>query len=322
LDSGKKQPLTQVKSEGMKKVLIIVFMLVGVSGYSQQDPLFTQYMFNKLFLNPAYAGSREILTIDILDRAQWIGIDDAPQTFTFSAHTSIRNKKVGIGAFGYRDAIGPSVNLGFMAAYSYTIQFNYNFFSFGLQGGIKYFGFDWDKIRMKHPEDYYFMPGDVQRLIHDFNLGFYYQTRRYFTGLSSKQLLENEFGVVKSSEGKISYSRLLRHYYFMAGALFPIDDGIVFRPSLLAKYVRNAPPQLDLNASFIFRDIFWVGASFRTQKAIAVMAEFRIRPKIRLGYSCDFYLNELQPFNYGSHELRLGFDLNLAYHRMKTPRYF
>ena len=183
----------------MKKVLISIFVIAGLSGYAQQDPLFTQYMFNKLVLNPAYAGAREILTVDLLDRAQWLGIDDAPQTLTFSAHTSIRNRKVGIGLHGYRDALGPSVNLGLMAAYSYSILFDYSYFSFGLQGGLKYFGFDWNQIRLKHPEDYYFMPQDIQRFTPDFNLGLYYQSRRYFVGLSSKQLLENEYGVIRSS---------------------------------------------------------------------------------------------------------------------------
>jgi type IX secretion system PorP/SprF family membrane protein len=232
------------------------------------------------------------------------------------------NRRVGLGLYGYRDALGPAVNQGLMASYSYRLLFDRSSFSFGLQAGFKYFDFDWDVIRVKYPEDYYFMPQEVKHFAPDLNLGIYYQSERMFAGLSSKQLLENEYGVIKSSDGKSTFSRLLRHYYLMAGYAFPIRDNIVFRPSFLVKYVIHAPAQVDLNASVIFNDVFWIGASFRTQKALAFMTEFRIAPKIRLGYSFDIYLNELQPFNYGSHEIRLGFDLASDKRRMKTPRYF
>jgi type IX secretion system PorP/SprF family membrane protein len=166
------------------------------------------------------------------------------------------------------------------------------------------------------------MPQEMKHFAPDFNLGIYFQNDRMYAGVSSKQLLENEYGVTKFANGKSSFSRLLRHYYLMAGYVFPIQDRIVFRPSFLVKYVVNAPVQVDLNASVIFNEVFWIGASFRTQKALAFMTEFRIAPKIRLGYSLDIYLNELQPYNYGSHEIRLGFDLVSEKNRMKTPRYF
>ena len=177
-------------------------------------------------------------------------------------------------------------------------------------------------IKVLHPDDYYFFPHESKEIVPDFNLGIYYQSKRFFAGLSSKQLLENEYWWTTSDQGKNSFSRLLRHFYLMTGAAFPVADRIVFRPSLLAKYVKNAPFQVDLNASMLFSDFFWIGASFRTQKALAFMTEFRIAPKVRLGYSLDIYLNELQPYNYGSHEIRLGFDLPGSGYRMKTPRYF
>jgi type IX secretion system PorP/SprF family membrane protein len=311
-----------VKRDNMKKTYIFILLLCSFSAYSQQDPLFTQYMFNKLLVNAAYAGSREITTIDLLDRMQWVGIEGAPRTFTFSVHTAMRNRKVGLGLYGYRDALGPTINQGLMATYSYRLLFERSSFAFGLQAGFKYFNFDWDQIRLKYPDDYYFLPKEIQRFAPDLNLGMYYQSERFFAGLSSKQLLENEYGMIKSSDGKSTFSRLARHYYLMAGYLLPIQDRILFRPSMLVKYVRNAPAQLDVNASVIFNEVFWVGASFRTQKAIAFMAEFRITPKIRLGYSLDIWLNELQPYNYGSNDLRVCFDFLRDNNRMKTPRYF
>lgn len=305
----------------MKNSLIFIFLLIGWQAYSQQDPLFTQYMFNKQVVNPGYAGSREVLTFDVLDRVQWVGIDGAPRTLTFGGHMAMRNRKVGLGFYGYRDVLGPSINQGLMATYAYRIFFERSSLAFGMQGGIKYFNFDWNAIRVKYPDEYFY-PRDVRKIAPDFNLGIYFQAPRFYAGISSKQLLENEYGIAETSTGGTSFTRLLRHFYLMTGAVFPMADRIAFKPSLLAKYVKNAPPQLDLNASVQFDNTFWVGASYRTMHAIAFLAEFQIKPWMRLGYSYDIYLNELQPYNYGSHEFRLGFDLNVYEFRMKTPRYF
>lgn len=304
----------------MKKLTGIIILLFSLSAYAQQDPLFSQYMFNKLVLNPAYAGSREILTIDMLDRYQWVGIDGAPRTFTVGAHMATRNRKVGLGFYAYRDAVGPTVNQGFMATYAYRLLLSKGSLSFGIQGGFKYFDFDWTQMNVEDP-DYVFNPQDIQRFTPDANFGIYYQTNRFFAGLSSKQLFQNEYGQARQGE-EVTYTKLLRHFYGMAGAAFPIAEKIVFRPSVLAKLVKNAPLQVDLNASIVFDNIFWIGVSYRTEEAIVFLTEFRISEKFRVGYSYDVYLNALQPHNSGSHEIRLGIDIDLYKERMLTPRFF
>ena len=304
----------------MKKITSLVFLLISFSAFAQQDPLFSQYMFNKLALNPAYAGSREILTIDLLDRYQWVGIEGAPRTFTVAAHMATRNNKVGLGVYAYRDALGPTINQGMMGTYAYRLLLGKGTLSLGLQAGIKYFDFDWMQINVEDP-DYTFNPQDIQKIVPDANFGVYYQTNRFFAGLSSKQLLQNEYGQA-TVDNKTTYTKLLMHFYGMAGAAIPMDDKIIFRPSVMAKFVKNAPLQLDINASVLFGDIFWIGASYRTEKAIVFLTEFRISEKFRVGYSYDIYLNELQPHNKGSHEIRLGIDLDIYNSRMMTPRYF
>lgn len=304
----------------MKKITSLVFLLISFSAFAQQDPLFSQYMFNKLALNPAYAGSREILTIDLLDRYQWVGIEGAPRTFTVAAHMATRNNKVGLGVYAYRDALGPTINQGMMATYAYRLLLGKGTLSLGLQAGIKYFDFDWMQMNVEDP-DYTFNPQDIQKIVPDANFGVYYQTNRFFAGLSSKQLLQNEYGQA-TVDNKTTYTKLLMHFYGMAGAAIPMDEKIIFRPSVMAKFVKNAPLQLDINASVLFGDIFWIGASYRTEKAIVFLTEFRISEKFRVGYSYDIYLNELQPHNKGSHEIRLGIDLNIYNSRMMTPRYF
>ncbi|KAF0195560.1 MAG: membrane protein [Bacteroidetes bacterium] len=304
----------------MKKLTGLFLLFFSVSAFAQQDPLFSQYMFNKLLLNPAYTGSREVLTVDLLDRYQWVGIDGAPRTFTVGAHMATRNKKVGLGVYAYRDAIGPMVNQGLMASYAYRLLMPGGSLSFGLQAGFKYFDFDWTQMNVEDP-DYVFNPQDVQRFTPDANFGIYYQSRRYFAGLSSKQLFQNEYGKSYSGD-KTTYTKLLRHFYAMGGAAFPIDDKIVFRPSMLVKFVKNAPIQLDVNASILFDNIFWVGASYRTEQAVVLLTEFRISKSVRVGYSYDIYFGPLLPYNKGSHEIRLGFDLDFMNERTLTPRFF
>ena len=305
----------------MKKIVLVFILFLNFSAFAQQDALFSQYMFNKLLINPAYAGSREVFTVDVLSRYQWVGIDGAPNTTSVAFHTLTANRKVGLGAYVYRDDIGPSKDQGLMLTYSYRVRTQKGWLSFGLQGGIKYFDFDWSEINTQD-YDYVYNPDDVQRVIPDVNFGVYYQSSRFFAGLSSKQLLENEYGTVEVENGQSTFSLLARHFYGMTGVAIPINDKMTFRPSAMARYVKNSPFQMDFNASIIFNDIFWVGASFRTEKAVVFLTEIQIAENWRLGYSFDLYLNELQTYNNGSHEFRLSFDLFTDKNRMKTPRYF
>lgn len=311
--------LCRRKYELMRKIILVFLLLGSLQAAAQQDPLFTQYMFNKLVVNPAYAGSQEMTTVEVLNRYQWVGIEGAPKTLTLSAHTVTNNNKVGLGAYLYRDEIGPTIDQGIMGTYAYRIQTSRGWFSMGIQGGIKYFDYDWGMISTQFPDET-FQPQDIRRISPDFNLGVYYQSNRFFAGISSKQLLENEYGVIEY-EGKSSFSRLSRHFYAMSGAAIPLNDKMVFRPSFLVKYVKNAPVQTDINGSILFNDIFWVGMSYRFNRALTFLAEIHLSKAIRLGYSFDLYVNDLQLHNKGSHEIRLGFDFPKKT-RMKTPRYF
>lgn len=305
---------------GIQQAVLLLFLTFNISAYAQQDPLFSQYMFNKLVVNPAYAGSREVFTADLLNRYQWVGIEGAPKTLTVSVHTLLKSSKVGIGAYLYRDEIGPTINQGFMATYAYRLQTEKGWFSMGIHGGFKYFDLDWNAISIRE-QDYMFYPQDIRKVNPDVNLGFYYQTRRFFAGLSSKHLLENEYAVGEV-DGVSSFSKLSKHFYGMAGVAMPLNDKFVFRPSMLVKFVQDSPVQFDINGSILFDDVLWAGISFRTEKAVVFMTEFEVADFIRLGYSFDLYLNELQLHNKGSHEFRLGFDIYDKKTRMKTPRYF
>jgi len=304
----------------MKKLIILFVLFASLSGFAQQDALFSQYMFNKLTCNPGYAGSREVFSADMVYRHQWVGIPGAPRTLTLSMHAPLRNDHVGLGGYMYSDQIGPVVDQGALATYAYRINLPKGKLSFGIQAGLKYYSVNWAKIFVEDPD--FSFDGNLQnKITPDANFGIYYYSNHAYVGVSSKQLLQNEYGMV-TVDGKKAYSKLLRHFYGMAGLALPISDQVIFRPSALVKYVKNAPWQLDLNASFLFSDLFWLGTTYRTNGDLVFLTEFNIGRKYRIGYSYDINVKELINYNSGSHEIRLGLDLDLLKNRMLTPRYF
>ena len=305
----------------MKKLLTVLLIFLASVAFPQQDPLFSQYMFNKLAVNPGYAGSRDALTVDAIYRYQWVNIPGAPQTLSASVHTPLVNPHIGLGMNIYSDVIGATVSQGALATFAYRILFPDSRLSFGLQAGVKYSDIFWSRINPYDDGDPLYNSQMKKKAVPDANFGIYYYSNKYYVGISSKQLLQNEMGIV-TVNGKDEYTKLLRHFYGMAGAAFPISEQVVFRPSILAKFVPNAPPQIDLNASFLFVNTFWLGVSYRTEKAVSFMAEFNLTHNLRLGYSYDLWFNELQAYNKGSHEIRLGFDFDIFHSRMLTPRYF
>ena len=161
-----------------------------------------------------------------------------------------------------------------------------------------------------------------KKAVPDANFGIYYYSSRYFIGVSAKHLFQNQIMVIQDAAGKGQFTRLTTHFFGMAGIAIPLSDNLVFRPSLIAKFVQNAPAQLDLNAMFYIANAVWLGASYRSEKAVSFMTEFNITQNVRLGYSYDIWFNELRAYNKGSHEIRLGFDLDIFKNRMLTPRYF
>ena len=304
----------------MKKILASLILLISIASYAQQDPLFSQYMFNKLAVNPAYAGSTELLTADLLGRYQWVGVEGSPKTFTLSVHSPLRNNHMGLGLYFYGDLLGPTTTYGLMGSYAYRIRLGKGKLAFGLQVGFKYSMFDVSKMKVQDP-DFVYEGENIKKWLPDANFGIYYYTNRFFVGLSTKQLFQNESGLVNVNDRNV-YTKLLRHFYGMAGVAIPISDKVTFRPSVMVKYVQHAPVQADINVSFLFNDIFWVGASYRTESALVFLTEFRITKNLRLGYSYDYYMNKLRTVNTGSHEIRLGVDFDVFKSRMLTPRYF
>ncbi len=305
----------------MKKLYTALLLLMATSLFAQQDPLYSQYMFNKLALNPGYTGSRELLTADLLYRNQWVNIPGAPRTISASLHSPLNNPHLALGAYVYNDKIGPLDLTGALASFAYRVIFPEGKLSFGLQAGFKNNGIVINDLKSYDQQDPIMYSNIEKKVVPDANFGVYYYSERFYAGLSSLHLLQNQSTIVYDSAGNSQFTKLLSHFYGMTGAAFPLGENVVFRPSLLAKFVKNAPPQLDLNASFLFANTLWLGVSYRTEKAISFITEINIAQNFRVGYSYDIWMNELKVYNKGSHEIRLSYDLNVG-KRMISPRYF
>ena len=292
--------------------------------YGQQDALFTQYMYTKLEFNPAYAGNRDALAVDLLSRFQWIGVDGAPRTICFTAHTPLRNPHIGLGMYIYRDDLGPTVDYNVMASFAYRVLFPSSKLAFGVSAGIKYYNIDWNALHPMDPGDQLLVNDASNRVVPDIDFGIYYSHSRFYTGLSARHLLQNQL-VVSSTmpNDEVSFTRLLRNFYGIAGGTVSLTDRFLFLPSILIKYVMNAPLQADINARFLFWDILTLGAGYRTNNALGLLIGVEIGKGFSFGYSYDIWFNALRSHNSGSHEIRISYETDLFKRtRMLTPRYF
>jgi type IX secretion system PorP/SprF family membrane protein len=309
----------------MKKTAIILMLIVAASsGFAQQDPILTQYMFNKLAINPAYAGSTEALSFDIIDRFQWVGIKDAPNTISFTGNSSLPNKHLGVGLYTYRDAVGPTIETGLMGSFAYRILFPKGTMSFGAQFGFTYLFVDWEKLNPENPDDPLLNGQVSNHAAPDAGVGLYWYSKNYYVGVSSTHLLQNKIlqSNVPDNEAN-SFSKLMRHFYGMAGVVIPVTEYLDLRPSLLVKYVQNAPVQADLGVALLIRKVLWIGASYRTENCLSLTAEVNVVRNIHIGYAYDAWFNQLSGYNKGSHEIRLGIDLDILHNgRFNGPRYF
>ncbi len=315
----------------VKRHFLIPFLFIGVvfqSLVAQQDAQYTQYMFNTLSVNPAYAGSRGQLSFAGLYRSQWVGLDGAPETFTLNLHSPIRNSRLGYGVSIVNDNIGDGVvqETFFDAVLSYTIDVARDAkLSFGLKAGGNMLSLDFNGLRNFDQEvvqqdniDNQFNP--------NFGLGIYYHTDRFYAGVSAPNVLETEyFDNGDSSDDSVNFLATERiNFYFITGYVFDLGADLKFKPALLTKAVGGAPLQLDMSANFLFADRFSFGAAYRWDAAVSALAGFQITDQIMLGLAYDRETTELggTQFNDGSFEVFLRLELLKAFQRTVSPRFF
>jgi type IX secretion system PorP/SprF family membrane protein len=300
-----------------KKLLLLLFF-IGLVSYSQQDAQYTQYMYNTETINPAYAGSRGVLSIFGLYRAQWVGLDGAPKTSNFSINTPIENSNIGVGLTLLNDQIGPTVSNAISADLSYTIRTSELYkLSFGLKGTANFFNFYKEKLNPQIITD-----PTLGNLNNYFSLnlgaGAYLHSNKMYLGLSvpnffqTKMYHDNEYAV---------YTQRM-NIYFIGGYVFNLSPDIKFKPAFLVKTVEGAPLQLDLSGNLLFNEKFMLGAAYRWDAAGSLMAGFQVSDGLYIGYGYDIDTTKLVHYNSGSHEIFLRYEFFKPKNRIVSPRFF
>ena len=308
----------------MKNILklIIVVTFLPFMAEAQQDALVSQYMFNGLYLNPAYAGSHDYWTSSLSFRTQWVGFKGAPKTVIGAVDGPILGKNMGLGAVLMHDEIGVTKHNSAMFSYAYQIKTSEKTkLALGVNAGFSQFSARLSELTIWDQQDQVFQNDITSKLLPRFGIGAYFFAEKYYAGISIPTLFAYQKGLdFNFNLSKASFLR--RHYLLTAGYVFDTKRNIKLKPSFLMKYTQNAPLELDLNFSVVFKDMFWVGASFRTGDAVALIFEYQANKRFRIGYSYDVTFSKLRKYSSGSHEIMLGIDFGKNLVKVTTPRYF
>lgn len=296
-------------------------LFLGTTLFAQQDPQFTQYMFNMLALNPAYAGSADRVSLKALSRHQWVGFDGAPTTQTLTLHSPVWHESLGIGGTMMRDSHGPITQYTFMADVAYRIFMGDAKLAFGLKGGLNLMQGEYAALNPLEQGDQVFQQSVNSKLDPQFGFGIMYYSDRYYIGVSTPKIMRTEF-FETDSLAFVSEPGQKPHYFLSGGYVFDLGLYHKFKPTFLVKAVDGAPLSFDLSANFLFFDKFWLGAMYRHEDAVGALAQYHITNDLSVGYAYDYPLSTLRNYSGGSHEIMLGFEFGNKLKGIRSPRYF
>lgn len=281
--------------------------------FGQQDPQYTQYTYNMNVLNPAYAGSRGVASIGLLGRTQWVGLEGAPRTMTFSAHAPVGNA-VGLGLSVIHDEIGPAKEDNIYADFSYTIfTGEEGRLAFGLKAGVTFLNVR--HLNMVDPDPLN-MP--INETSPNFGAGLMYYNNRFYAGLSAPNFLETRH--LEKEAGIVSTASERMHYFLTAGYVFDVADNLKLKPSTMIKATSGAPLSVDLSLNLLVDERIEIGLSHRFDDSISGLVGFQVNDDFRIGYAYDYTTTRFGDFNAGTHEILLLFDFNQK--KVKSPRFF
>ncbi|TRW96158.1 PorP/SprF family type IX secretion system membrane protein [Flavobacterium gawalongense] len=299
------------------RILLFTLLFTGVASYAQQDAQFTQYMYNTININPAYAGSRGALSIFALHRTQWVGLEGAPVTNAVSMNTPLNGNNLGLGVSIINDKIGPTHENTISADLSYTIPTSETFkLSFGVKATANLFDLDVTRLN----------PADDDPSLHDFNnkfspnigAGVYLHSHKAYVGFSVPNFIESK----RYDDNEVAIFKEKVNYYLIAGYVFDLNNSIKFKPAVLTKMVKGAPLQTDVSGNFMFNDKFVVGLAYRWSAALSAMVGFQVSEGLYVGYGYDLETTNLDNYNSGSHEIFLRYELFKNNDKITTPRFF
>lgn len=300
-------------------VTILMFFLYTYNFFAQQEAQYTQYMYNHLSINPAYAGSRDVLSITGLYRKQWVGIDGAPKTTTASAHTPVW-KNIGMGI----NLISDQVFISRESFMSFDVSSYINVtekakLAFGLRIGMQLIDVNSNRAVTGFKES---EPNiiNVNKTSPQLGAGFFYYTNKFYLGLSVPHFLKVRYYKFDNGSNYIGKSR--QHFYLFSGYVFNLSPQVKFKPTILAKGVSGAPLQVDISANALLKEKITLGVAYRWRAACSALAGFQISDRLMLGYSYDFDTSSLNGFNHGSHEVFFRYELFNKYGKILSPRFF
>lgn len=299
---------------------VVISLMISKMASAQQDPMYTQYMFNTQTINPAYAGTWDAVGFMVLARQQWVGIENAPSTQTFSFQMPLKNDNVGIGLNLINDKVGLERRFGLFADYSYRIKFEGSTsLRMGLKGGFTNYNHNLSGHILNDPNDPVYVGEIDQKFLPNVGVGLLLENPMYYAGISVPKLIDSKY---KADGNNFAIHGELRHFFFIAGYVYPFNEDIKFKPTILAKATVGAPLQVDLTASVLLKDKFWLGAMYRTGDSFGFMAQWIFDKKLRVGYAIDFTTSNLRTNHYSTHEIMISYELKILKQKIISPRYF
>lgn len=294
--------------------------MVFLDANAQQDPHYTQYMYNMNIINPAYAGSKENVSFGLLYRKQWIEIEDAPTTFSFSGSAPV-GKNVGLGLSIISDKIGPVEENNVYGDFSYTLNLGgERRLALGLKAGVTFQKIGLRSIiqpTLPDPNDGAFQE-DTNNTKLNIGTGLFYYTNKYYVALSIPNMLNS----AHLDYNGVKYGTEIQHYFLTGGYVFDINENLKFKPFALIKSAFNAPTSFDISTNFLYLEKFEMGATYRLQDSFGAMVNYAVSPSLRIGYAYDHIVSDLKVTTPSSHEIILLFDLNFPKKVSRSPRYF
>lgn len=303
----------------------ILFMSLSLGMFAQQDPQYTQYMYNTQIFNPAYSGNKEMLSAGLLYRTQWVGVDGAPKTALLTVDTPLGvTKNMGIGLSVMHDEIGIGKQTDIAIDYAYNVMLSYTTkLSFGVKAGLDVMDVDFTKLDIYNPHDPAFQENIDNKWQPKIGAGIYLNTDRLYVGLSVPNFLETKHFKKGNTQGFQSVAAEKMHYYLIAGYVFDLTSDVKFKPATMIKAVQGSPLQVDVSANFLIHEKLTLGAAWRWDAAVSALAGFQINPGLFVGVGYDYQLNsDLAKHSDGSYEVILRFDLIRGVERILTPRFF
>lgn len=293
-----------------------------LNSFAQQDPLYTQYMFNVQLVNPAYVGSWNAIGLTALTRNQWLGVDKAPTTNTVSVQAPLRNDRVGLGASLMNDKFGYINRLAFFTDYSYNVKLNDKgaLMRFGLKVGFSSYFNDLNAHKIQDETDQAFQGVIDQKFMPNFGFGIFIHDERYYFGASIPKMIEHNVDNSANKDWNIQSD--LRHWTFMGGYVFDLSNEFKFKPSLASRMVAGSPIVLDVNANFLLKEKFWFGAMYRVDAGYGVNLQWIIDNKLRIGYSIDYSHKGIYENSLGVHELMISYEFSVTKNIYRSPRYY